>query len=139
MKHRFAEKGAADRDAVESAREFVLAPRFDGMRVTKFVQSFVTLDDLGIDPGILSFGAGANNFTETIVDLDFENLPALHAPQIVRNVKAIERNNGARIGREPADGMVPQRQRKTPEPGTLQQKFRLDHWEFQTLHARLML
>src|ERR1043166_3370038 len=39
VKHRFAEKRAADRDTVEAAGEFAFAPRLDGMGVAELVQS----------------------------------------------------------------------------------------------------
>src|SRR5437660_12927106 len=62
VKHRFAEKGTADADAVKSPGQFAFAPRFDRMCVTKLVQLLVALDDLAIDPGVVAFGASANDF-----------------------------------------------------------------------------
>ena len=52
MKHRFPEKRAADRDAVEAADEFVSRPGFDGVRMAELVQLRVAGDDLVVDPGV---------------------------------------------------------------------------------------
>jgi hypothetical protein len=76
MEHRFAEKCAANSDAVKPAGQFAFAPRLDRMGVPKLVQLLVAFDDLAVDPSVVAFGAGANDFAEAIVDLDLENLPA---------------------------------------------------------------
>ena len=52
MKHRLAKKCAADRDAVKAARQLIILPGFDGVRVAELMQARVTFDDLVIDPGL---------------------------------------------------------------------------------------
>src|SRR5690606_34945738 len=49
--HRFAEEGAAERDAVETAGERAVLPGLDRMRVTEAVQLDVSVPHLGRDPG----------------------------------------------------------------------------------------
>src|SRR3982751_2634115 len=70
VKHRFAKESAADGNTVKSAGQFVVTPGFDGVRVAELVQAFKALDDLAIDPSVFTFGTGADDFTEAIVDLD---------------------------------------------------------------------
>src|SRR6266852_3048520 len=120
MEHRFAEKCAADGDAVKSARQLAFAPRFDRMRVTKLVQLLVALDDLAIDPGVLAFRACANDFADAIVDLVLENLFASEAAQGEGHMKIYQRHNGSPIGREQSDRIVLHRHRERAKPITLQ-------------------
>src|SRR5207244_3752860 len=127
MKHRFAEKRTADRDTVKPAGESAFAPRLNRMSVSKLMQPLVTLDDLAIDPGIFALRAGANHLAKCILALDLKNSFAGKAPQRVRDAKVVERNDRARMGREPADRIVSERHRKNTEAITLQQKFRRDH------------
>ena len=103
VKHRFAKKRPADCHTVKPAREFVVRPCLDRMGVPELVQTFVAFDDLIIDPGIFSFRATEDHFTERLVDLDFENVFSKETPQSVRNVKILQRNDRAWIGREPGD------------------------------------
>jgi len=129
MKHRFTKKRATDGDAVKAAGEFAAGPRFDRVRVTKLVQPRVTLDNFSIDPGVFAPGAGADHFRKTIVDLDLKNFFPQDAAQRVRHVKFFQRQNRARVGREPFDYIFFHRHREKTEPIALQQKFRLDHRE----------
>src|ERR1700736_3152202 len=73
VKHRFTKKRAPNGDAVKSSGQLAPTPRFDRMRVTKLVQSHVTLDNFPIDPGVFALGAGADDFRKTIVDFDLKN------------------------------------------------------------------
>ena len=132
MKHGFAKKRATHRDTIKSADKFPSAPRLDRMRVTELMQSRVALDDLGIDPGVVALGAGANDFAKSIIDPDLEDFLALQLAERMRHVKFIERHDGARIGREPFDLTVIHGHRENAQPITLQQKFRIDHWKLET-------
>src|SRR3546814_6356265 len=48
--HRFAEKRAAERDAVKPARQLAVLPAFDAVRMAELEQSVVTRADDGVDP-----------------------------------------------------------------------------------------
>src|SRR6266568_7689258 len=87
MKHRFAKERAADGNAVKSAGEFVLAPRFDGMRVAEVMQAFVAFDNFAVDPGVLAFRARPNHVAKAMVDRDLENFLPSDAFQRVRDMK----------------------------------------------------
>src|SRR6266404_9518036 len=91
MEHRLAKKRATDGDAVKSTGKLAFAPRLDGVRVTELVQPLVALDDFRIDPGVFAPGAGADDFTEAIVDLDFKDPFAKDAPKRMRHMKFFER------------------------------------------------
>src|SRR5206468_2361665 len=106
MKHRFAKERAADGNAVKSAGEFVLAPRFDGMRVAEVMQAFVAFDNFAVNPGVLAFRAGPNHVAKAIVDRDLENFLPSDAFQRVRDMKIFQRNDRARIGRKPRNRIV---------------------------------
>ena len=99
------------------------------MRVTKLVQPRVTLDNFAIDPGVFALGARADHFRKAIVDFDLKNSFSQDAAQRVRHVKFFQRQNRARIGREPFDCVFFHRHRENTEPIALQQKFRLNHRE----------
>ena len=77
----------------------------DAVRVTESMQLAVALDDpLGNPRALLALGALADNGFEIRVRCDFEFFLLQHAPQTVRDVEVfVERNDRARIGREPAD------------------------------------
>src|ERR1700693_4053837 len=99
MEHRSTKKRTPNGDAVKSSGEFAAGPRFDRMRVTKLVQSHVTLDNFPIDPGVFALGAGADHFRKTIVDFDLKNSFSQDAAQRVRHVKFFQWQNRARVGR----------------------------------------
>src|SRR5712691_3546065 len=69
MKHRFAKECAADHDAVKSASELAAGPCFDRMGITKLMQTRIALDDLAIDPRVVTRRAGLDHLREAIVDL----------------------------------------------------------------------
>src|SRR3546814_15919076 len=48
--HRFAEKGAAERDAIEAADELAVQPAFDAVCMAELEQSVVACPDDRIDP-----------------------------------------------------------------------------------------
>src|SRR6266487_5163173 len=114
MKHRFTKKSAADCDPVKPSSKFAFSPSFDGMRVTQLVQLSVALHNFRVDPSIFTFRASLDHLRKASVDLDFEKLFSQNASQCVRHMKTFQWNDRARIGREPADGIVPNAIGKTP-------------------------
>ena len=120
MKHRFTKKSAADRDSIKPSSEFAFSPSFDGMRVTQLVQLSVALHNFTVDPGIFTCRASLDHLRKASVDLDFKKLFPYDTPQCVWHMKMFQRNDRARIGREPTDGIVLHSHRKNAEPITLQ-------------------
>src|SRR5207249_7690388 len=118
---------AAYRDAIKSADELAAGPRFDRMGITKLMQPRVTLDDLAINPSVLTRRAGLDHVREAIVDRSFKDFFAQETPKHVRHVKVLQRQDGTRIGGEPFDCAILHRHRKNTKPVTLQQEFRIDH------------
>src|SRR5260370_15182639 len=98
MKHRFAKECAADRDAIKSAGELAAGPRFDRMGITKLMQTRVTLDDLAIDPCVVTRRASLDHLRESIVDLGFESLLAQEPAKGMRYVKILHRQDRTRVG-----------------------------------------
>src|SRR5881392_490511 len=127
MKHRFTEKCATDGDAIKSAGELVPCPRFDRVRIPKLMQPGVALDDLAIDPGVFTRRTGLDHVREMIVDLNLKNFFTQNAPQRMRHVKILQRQNRAWVGREPFDSAVLRRHRENTESIALQQKFGRNH------------
>src|ERR1700730_13777248 len=72
MKHRFAKKSAADRNAVKAAGEFAILPGLDGAPLAELVQSGSALDDLVVDTGFGTLRAFAHDFGEGNVHTDLE-------------------------------------------------------------------
>src|SRR5437762_2608487 len=120
MKHRFTKKSAANCDSIKSSSEFAFSPSFDGMGVTQLVQSSVALHNFTVNPGIFTFRAAFDHLRKTSVDLDFEKLFSQDTSQCMRHMKMFQRNDRARIGREPSDRIILHRHRKNAEPITLQ-------------------
>src|SRR6266403_2499515 len=120
MKHRFTKNSAADRDPIKSSSEFAFSPSFDRMCITQLVELSVALHNFTVDPGIFTSRTALDYLRKTSVDLDFEKLFSQDAPQCVRHMKIFQRDDRARIGREPPDGIVLHSHRKNAEPITLQ-------------------
>src|SRR5207248_8104224 len=97
------------------------------MSVAKCVQALITGDNLGIDPGLFALRALADHDSKGGVDfnLKFSLFPG--AARSMRQMKSVERNNAARIGREPLDRVVFHRHRENAEPITMKKKVGLDH------------
>src|SRR5438445_4637187 len=74
--HAFAEKGGADRDAVEPANQHIPAPRFDTVRGTAGEEPRIEPYDLVVDPGVGAlfgrFRAAADHLLECAVAADHE-------------------------------------------------------------------
>ena len=66
--HRFAEEGATEAHPVEAADQLAMlalaVPAFDRMRLTGGVQAERGALDVGVDPGLLAIGAGADDLGE---------------------------------------------------------------------------
>ena len=127
VKHRFAEEGAADRDAVETAGELALLPRLNRVSMAKLMEARVAFEDLFIDPGLGAFGALLHDFDEGSVDPDFENFSSSDPLESLGHVEFFEREDRARIGREPADLAILHCHGKNAEAISLEQDFRIDH------------
>src|SRR4029077_90437 len=97
------------------------------MCVTEFMQPRVAVDDVAIDPGIFAFRARLDYCWKRLVDSSYIRLPAEETAQCMWHVKIIQRQDGARVGREPLNGVVVHGHRKNTEPVTLEQKIRVDH------------
>src|SRR5437588_4699549 len=97
MKHRFAEERAADRHSVKTAGQFAIAPAFNRVRVSEFMQALVALDYFLIDPCVFALRALPDYFRESCIDLDFENPIPPRAPDTVRHMKRFQWDNAARI------------------------------------------
>ena len=127
MKHRFAKESASYRDTIKAAGKPAFSPRFDGIRVAELIESRVALDNLVIDPGILSFRARSDHFGKRLVDCGFKNSSAQETSQRVWDVKIFQWQNGARIWRKPFDRVVLHGHGEDTKPIALEQKFRIDH------------
>jgi len=127
VKHRFAEKRPADRDAVEAAGQFVILPGFDRMGVTELVQARVTFNDLAVDPGLGPPRALLHHHRERGVEPDLETLPAHDPLEGVRDVKFVQRQDRPRIGGKPFDLAILHCHGKHPELVPLEQDFGSNH------------
>ena len=127
VKHRFAEKGGADRDAVKAARERAILPGFDGMRVAQSMQPTVTFHNLIVDPGFGTLRALLHHFGKRDINSNFETLLSHRALEGVRDMKFIERKNRAGIGGKPFDLAVIHRHGKHAEAVPLEQNFGSNH------------
>ena len=72
VKHGFSKKRAADRHAVEPARELAIAPRFHRMRIAGSMKCEVAFDDLLVDPRLGALAAGTDHLVENRVDAQFK-------------------------------------------------------------------
>ena len=74
MEHAFAEKGAAERHAVQSANKIIAVVDLYRVAVTAIEQRSVDAADADIDPGaravLLGFGAAFDDSVEVAVDMD---------------------------------------------------------------------
>src|SRR4051812_773407 len=65
--HRLAKEGAAEADPVEPADQLTALPAFDRVGVARRVKTKRGPLDLGIDPGLLTLRAGADDVGESLV------------------------------------------------------------------------
>ena len=70
--HALAEKGAAELHAVEAADQLGAFPDLDRMGMARAVERDHRVLELGVDPGLLAFGAGGDHAGEIAVVSDDE-------------------------------------------------------------------
>ena len=94
VEHAFAEKGAAEADAIKAADQFLAVIDFDRMAVAALVEFAVQVVDAGVDPGPAAsrhrLRAAVNDGVEIAVDHDGETVGAHGARQAIRHVEAIQ-------------------------------------------------
>src|SRR5437588_5746106 len=97
------------------------------MSVANCVQSLITGNDLAIDPGLFAFGAFADDISEGGVDFNLKFALFPRPARGMREMKTVERNHAAGIGREPLDRVIFHRHRENAKPITMEKKVGLDH------------
>src|SRR5437588_2538813 len=97
------------------------------MSVAEGVQPLITGDDLAIDPRLFAFGAFADHISECRVDFNLKFALFPGPPRGMRQMKTVEGNNAARIGREPLDRLVFHSHRENTEAITMKKKVGPDH------------
>jgi len=105
--HRFSEKRAPEREAVEPADQLAVEPGFDRMRLTPRVQGGDSAFDLVIDPGVAAIfdalGAELYDRFEREVRGRHKLLGKQRLLETARQVKTVEREDRARLGLDPVD------------------------------------
>lgn len=108
--HRFAEKGAAERHAVEPARELAIQPAFDAVRMAELEQTVVARPDYGIDPRcrpvVGGRGAERDHVGKGGIGGDAKAVGHDHLFQAVRQVEVVERQDRAQPRFDPMDRRV---------------------------------
>lgn len=108
VEHGFAGEESADGDAVKSADKLRCVPSFDGVSVSELAQVFVGEDEFLGDPAVFAVGAAgavADDLAEGLIEGDAEWVLAQAAFEASRDVKAVQFEDSARIGRPPSDGV----------------------------------
>jgi hypothetical protein len=125
-KHAFAEKRAADGNAIDAAHQIIAAPRFDAMRKTGFMQLRIKVDDFIVDPCVFArVGAAGHDGTKRMVESDaIRRLPD-RAPQPLRHMQAVDGQNAAQGRVVPFDsaGAPAARHREHADGISVQQQF----------------
>ena len=93
--HRFAEKGAAEADAIEAADQFAIVPAFDRMSLAGSVETERGALDIGVDPRLGPVGAGADHVGESGVTGNGEGIAADPPGERARTAEAVERDDRA--------------------------------------------
>lgn len=130
--HRFAEKGAPERYAVQPADQIALVPAFDAVRVAKAEQSVVARLDHRVDPRrrpvVGGFGAERDHVGEDGVGGDAKAVGDDHLLQAARQVKAVQGQDRAQPRFDPMDRRVirPVGHRKKPLRIGAEQQRRVD-------------
>ena len=108
--HRFAEKGAAERDAVEAADQFAILPALDAMRVADLEQPIVTRLDHRIDPrrGSVARGLGTqrNHVGKGAIGGDAKTIGDDRLFQAMRQPESIQWQDRAQPRLNPMDRRV---------------------------------
>lgn len=108
--HRFAEKGAAERHAIEAPDQLASLPAFDAVRMTEPKQAVVTRLDQRVDPGRRPVGRGLgaerDHARKTGIGGDAESLADNDFLQAARQAEAVERQDCALPRLDPMDRRV---------------------------------
>ena len=108
--HRLAIKHSTDGDAIQSARQLAIEPRFNRMRIAVSMQPGVGVDHRGGDPGtepaIARRRASFDHVAEGAVDGDIEVSPANRPSQRARDFEFVDEEHHARIGRPPENRLT---------------------------------
>ena len=126
-KHAFAEKRAADGNAIDPAHQFAAAPRFHAMRKTRFMQLRIKVDDFIVDPCIFAhIGAAGHDSAKRMVEGDAVRRLPDRAPQPLRHVQPVDGQNAAQGRIVPFDGAraPAARHREHADGIGMQQQFR---------------
>jgi len=135
--HAFAEKGAAQRHAVEPADQLAVDARLHAVRVPAFVQRSVKRADVWIDPGVFAIdvwlGAEIDHGFEVAINSEAEAVLAHGAQKPARHGERRQGQNGAPIGIDDEEAVLVAafRHRKDPAPVAGQQVVGREY-----LHAR---
>src|SRR5215210_1839236 len=95
--HRFAHERRTESDAVEAPDQFVFPVGFDAVRLACAVQPDVSVDDLGVDPGLLPVGARLYDAFEVLVHTYLVDLLAHHTPKRAGDVQVLKLENASRV------------------------------------------
>src|SRR5262252_10736018 len=102
MKHTLGHEGAAQDHAIGAAGQSPLAPGLHAVRRARPVKRAINLDEALVDPRSFgSIGAAAHHTLEVRVEADLEVAATDGAGEGARDVKAVEGNDGTRVGTEP--------------------------------------
>src|SRR6185437_1935907 len=103
--HALAEERAAQRHAIEAADQHAVAPALDAMREARAEELGIERDDLLIDPRLgplrRRLGAAAHHRFEGAVAAHLEEVAAHGAPQSLREMEGIERQDAALLRIDP--------------------------------------
>ncbi len=111
--HRFAEKGAAQCDAVESADQLALLPAFDAVGMAEAEEPLVARFDHRVDPRRRAVGGGLgaerHHVCEGAIGGDVEMLADDRPFQPARQAEAVQRQDRAQPRLDPMDRRVVRR------------------------------
>src|SRR5262245_48013563 len=143
MKHAFAEKRAAERDAIETADKLLTFIDLDGVAVPTLEQCTIDATDAHIDPcagaSRLGFSAAIDHAIKIAIDVDRPRCRAYSSRQPQWDVETVERNDAAHIRLDPIERRIIRAfgHREDPAGIGLQQHVRrdLDEGVFAVCHG----
>src|SRR5262249_15768222 len=143
MKHAFAEKSAAERDAIEAADKLLIRIDLDGVAVSALEQRAVDATDARIDPCAsairLGFGAAIDHAVKITINVDGPGCRTHSSRQSRGNVETVEWNDAAHIRLDPIERRIVRAfgHREDPAGISLQQHVRrdLDEGVFAVCHG----
>jgi len=110
VKHALAEKRAAERNAVEAAHEFSVAPGFDGVAMAAAEKFAVEPPDALVDPGLAPAGRGGgasvDDRVEVAVGVNLEAIGTNGARKPAGDVKTLDRHDPAPLRVDPIEARV---------------------------------